>query len=335
MPFNAFNSIAKLPKKTGGVPVVNWVAIGSGNTIVTSADGITWRDSTTKGGISSGATVAYGKDGTGAGLWVATGPGIATSTDGTNWTAVPTASTSGFSSGSEGGIAYGKDNLSVGIWVAGGNGTNKIVTSRFGTADWLPATSGITTCYRLAYNGVDKWVACGDGSVLATSSNGTNWTAVPSAKLGGISLALDVAYGNGLWVAVGSGRIVYSNTNGTDWAAASGISGFSTFRSIAYGNELWVAVGSNYSSNQQRAIIAYSSTGSSWTTVPTGSMGGLYASGDQGSNMFSVTYGNGLWVAGGTYGSRIATSTTGTNWNAVPSNGGITTARSIAYKPPV
>ena len=225
----------------------------------------------------------------------------------------------------------------MGIWVAGGDGTNKIVTSRNGT-DWSPATSagGITTGYRLAYNGVDKWVACGDGSVLATSPDGTNWTAVPSAKLGGISLALDVAYGNGLWVAVGSGgRIVYSNTNGTDWTAVSGISGFSTFRSIAYGGGLWVAVGSNYSNNQVRALIAYSSTGSSWTTVPTGSMGGLYFSGDQSTYIFSVTYGNGLWVAGGTYGSRIATSTTGTSWNAVPSNGGSTTARSIAYKPPV
>jgi len=265
---------------------------------------------------------------------VAIGPGIATSTDGTNWTAVPTGSTSGFSSGSQGGVAYGKDNLSVGIWVAGGNGTNKIVTSRDGT-DWLPATSagGITTGYRLAYNGVNKWVACGDVSVLATSPDGTNWTAVPSAKRGGISFALDVAYGNGLWVAGGEGKIVYSNTNGTDWTAASGISGFSMIRSIAYGNGLWVAVGTIYSSEQQRALIAYSSTGSSWTTVPTGSMGGLYASGAQGSYIFGVTYGNGLWVVGGDYGPKIATSTTGTSWNAVPSNGGITTARSIAYKP--
>ena len=223
----------------------------------------------------------------------------------------------------------------MGIWVAGGEGTNKIVTSRNGT-DWSPATSagGITTGYRLAYNGVDKWVACGDGSVLATSSNGTNWTAVPSAKLGGISYALDVAYGNGFWVAVGLGSIVYSNTNGTDWTAASGISGFTTFRGIAYGNGLWVAVGTHYDGNYQRARIAYSSTGSAWTTVPTGSMGGLYASG-QGSFIYSVTYGNGLWVVGGDYGPKIATSTTVTSWNAVPSNGGITTARSIAYKPPV
>ena len=331
MPFNAFNSIAKLPKKTGGVPIVNWVAVGSGNTIVTSADGITWRDSTTKGGISSGAAVAYGKDGTGAGLWVAVGPGIATSTDGTNWNAVPTASTSGFSSGSQGGIAYGKDNLGVGLWVACGNGTNKIVTSRNGT-DWSPATSngGITTGYRLAYNGVDKWVVCGDGSYLATSSNGTSFAAVPSANGGALGLLLDVAYGNGLWVAVGSGSIVYSS-NGTNWTAASSRAGIYTGRGIAYGNGLWVVVGSDYVSSYQHALIAYSSNGIAWTAVSTG--GGLYQGGNNNTSVYGVTYGNGLWVAGGGYGSIIATSTTGTSWNAALSNGGITTARSIASKP--
>ncbi len=279
----------------------------------------------------------YGKDGAGAGLWVATGPKIATSTDGTNWTAVPTGSTSGFIADYRDALAYGKDNLGVGLWVAGGeNGTNKIVTSRNGT-DWAPATlvGGITTWYSVAYNGVDKWVAGGGGSVIATSSDGTNWYAIPSAQVSTISLVFGVAYGNGLWVAVGQ-DIRYS-PNGTNWTITT-TAKFSRGFSVAYGKDdagagLWVMVGTDNDSNYNHALIAYSSNGSAWTTIPSASLGGLYFSGNNYSNVFSVTYGNGLWVVGGDYGPKIATSTSGKSWNAVPSNGGIRSPYGIASKP--
>jgi hypothetical protein len=48
MPFNAFNSIARLPKKTGGAPIVTWVAGGYGggdnygNTTAYSYNGTSW-----------------------------------------------------------------------------------------------------------------------------------------------------------------------------------------------------------------------------------------------------------------------------------------------------
>ena len=229
----------------------------------------------------------------------------------------------------------------MGIWVAGGEGTNKIVTSRNGT-DWSPATlvGGITTGYSVAYNGVDKWVACGDGSVLATSSDGTNWYAIPSAQVSTIAAMYGVSYGKngagaGLWVAVGQ-DIRYSS-NGTSWTITT-TAKFSTGFSVAYGKDdlgagLWVMVGTDRDGDYNHALIAYSSNGSAWTTVPSASLGGLYQSGNNNSNIFSVTYGNGLWVAGGSYGSIIATSISGKSWNAVPSKGGITSASGIAYKP--
>ena len=50
MPFNSFNSIAKLPKKTGGVPGL-WVAGGNSGVTAKSTDGNNWTAAATKGGI--------------------------------------------------------------------------------------------------------------------------------------------------------------------------------------------------------------------------------------------------------------------------------------------
>ena len=88
MPFNVFNSVARLQKKSGvSESVANWVAVGDGELISKSSDGNTWT-SCSVSGITYGRGVAYGKDETGAGLWVAVGQGglIAKSSDGNTWT---------------------------------------------------------------------------------------------------------------------------------------------------------------------------------------------------------------------------------------------------------
>ena len=228
----------------------------------------------------------------------------------------------------------------MGLWVAGGIRTFKIVTSRNGT-DWAPATlyGGLTTCYSVAYNGVDKWVAVGTGSVIATSSDGTKWYAIPSAQVATIGALYGVAYGKdgagaGLWVAVGQ-DIRYSS-NGTNWTITT-TANFDNAIAVAYGKDnlgsgLWVMVGSE-SGSYSRALIAYSSNGSAWTNVPSASRGGLYNSGNANSTVTGVTYGNGLWVAGGSYGSIIATSISGKSWDAALSKGGSTGAFGIASKP--
>jgi hypothetical protein len=87
--------------------------------------------------------VAYGKDGSGIGRWVATGDGslIAFSADGNNWTAAAT----------KGGIgtygwcvAYGKDEFGTGRWVAGGQ--NGVIAHSPNGNEWTAAASfgGIT-----------------------------------------------------------------------------------------------------------------------------------------------------------------------------------------------
>jgi len=124
MPFNTFNSVARLPKKTGGGISVtaNWVAVGAGGLIAKSSDGNLWSPAGIKGGIATaGAGVAYGKDGTGAGLWVAVGEGglIAKSSDGNLWS---TAGNKGGITTYGIGVAYGKDGTGAGLWVAVGAG---------------------------------------------------------------------------------------------------------------------------------------------------------------------------------------------------------------------
>ena len=55
-----------------------------------------------------------------------------------------------------------------------------------------------------------SWVAVGEGSIIANSTDGNEWNAVPVASRGVFSIGWRVAYGtdgagNGRWVAVGDG----------------------------------------------------------------------------------------------------------------------------------
>ena len=242
-----------------------WVAVGRDGLIAKSTDGNVWTPAATsadgsKGGITILAHgVAYGKDGNGAGLWIAVGDGglIAKSTDGNVWTPAAT-STDGSKGGitsSAYGVAYGKDGTGAGLWVAVGRG-GLIAKSTDGNV-WTPA---------------------------ATSADGSK---------GGITgYGRDVAYGKdgtgpGLWVAVGSGGLIAKSTDGNVWTPAATVSGVSgkggitnQVRGVAYGKDalgagLWVAVG-------QGGIIAYSPDGNVWTPAATstyGNVGGITTQG--------------------------------------------------------
>ena len=294
MPWNALNTIKN--KKPAGGATVNWVAVGEGALIAKSTDGNIWSPAASSGELTNrGVGVAYGTDGTGAGLWVAVGAGslITKSPDGTNW--IPAATVSGVSgkggiTGYGWGVAYGKDGTGAGLWVA-----------------------------------------VGEGGIIAKSTDGTNWT--PAASSGGItSQGRGVAYGkdnlgNGLWVAVGDGEIIAKSTNGNVWTPAAtsadgskgGITGYGF--GVAYGKDgagagLWVAVGNG-------GLIAKSTDGNIWT--PAGNVGGITSQGR------AVAYGNGLWVVVGG-GKSIAKSTDGNIWTPAASTGGVGFANGVAFK---
>jgi len=83
----------------------------------------------------------------------------------------------------------------------------------------------------------------GDDGKIATSTNGTSWTAVTNSPFGTNDIDA-IAYGNNKFFAGSSGKMAYS-TNGTSWTAVS-YNPFGTGGStaIAYGNGKFVA-GSN------------------------------------------------------------------------------------------
>ena len=300
--------------------------------------------------------MAYGKDGNGAGLWVAVGEGelIAKSLDGNVWT--PAATVSGVT-GKGGitnygfGVAYGKDNLGAGLWVAVGGG-GLIAKSTDGNV-WTPAATntdgskgGITGYgYGVAYGkdgtGAGLWVAVGKGGFIAKSTDGNVWT--PAADKGGITdSGRNVAYGKdalgaGLWVVVGEGGIIAKSTDGNVWTPAAGSAtnkgGITDQgRGIAYGKDgtgagLWVATGWG-------GIIAKSTDGNVWT--PAATVSGVSGKGGVIAPALGVAYGKDetgteIWVAVGN-GGTIAKSTNGNVWTPVATKGGITVGYGVAFK---
>jgi hypothetical protein len=274
------------------------VAVGDGaNTIATSTDGITWTGRGSTVITSYGRGVAFGKDTSNNNLWVAVGTGgntIASSTDGITWTGrgrtVITSEAFG--------VAYGN-----GLWVAVGEGGNTIATSTNGINWTGRGKTVITGSARSVAYGNGLWVAVGEGgNNVATSTNGITWT--PSNVMGTNALGTCIAYGNGLWVAGGGGGSskMASSTDGINWTNRGGdgnggvISG--AVNSVAYGNNLWVAFGI---SSGGTPTYATSTDGMAWTH-----RGGLQ------NEVYSVTYSNNLWIAGG--GNSIATSTNGITW---------------------
>ncbi len=275
-----------------------WVAVGEGGYIAKSLDGNVWTPAATvsgvsgKGGVTVPQGVAYGKDGTGAGLWVAVGSSgiIAKSLDGNVWTRAATVSGvlgKGGITDPGIGVAYGKDALGAGLWVAVGNG-GVIAKSTDGNI-WTPAATvsgvtgkgGLTIGRGVAYGkddlGAGLWVAVGQGGIIAKSTDGNVWTPAYTSvvgNVGGLTIGYGVAYGKdalgaGLWVAVGNGGVIAKSTDGNIWTPAAtstygNVGGITTAgRGVAYGKDdlgagLWVAVG-------QGGIIAKSTDGNVWT----------------------------------------------------------------------
>jgi len=137
-------------------------------------------------------------------------------------------------------------------------------------------------------------------------------------------------YGNGRFVAGGMyGKIAWSE-NGIDWTEVdSKFTSKSTdvIYDIAYGNGTFVAVGGETSSDSWTSAykLVYSNTrGTSWTIGTTGISG-------EGS-FGSVTFGNNIFLAGGSKG-LIISSQDGKTWKTVATNifGGTYLVENLAY----
>lgn len=202
--------------------------------------------------------------------------------------------------------------------------------------EWLSIGNGFGTdsILTVAY-GNGLWIMAGESGKLATSKNGFGWAEQDSGF--GTSKINSVAYGNGLWVAVGEGGKVAASRDGVVWAMQNGGFGSSTINGVAHGDGLWVAVGDS-------GKIATSTNGTTWVqrtsspSYPNVNLNAV-AHGDDGwlivgdelmdiisvdngatwaapydhsadgySNLYDVTYSNGIWVACGEYGDLVVKS---------------------------
>jgi hypothetical protein len=240
-----------------------FVAGGEFGKMAYSTDGVNWTATDSKFGDrdNSICAIAYGNN-----KFVAGGENgkIATSTDGVTWTAVNTGSIFDYLyDGSTykvgiGAIAYGNNKF-----VAVGD-EGKIATSTDGVT-WTAVNTGSIFDYvddlfgpskaaiiAIAY-GNGKFVAGGEESKIAVSSDGVSWTAVTTTAFdyhpiySGETISTGfrrIAFGDGKFVA-GHGGTMATSTDGATWTPIPTPTSFNRLWAIAYGNGKFVA-GSDY-----------------------------------------------------------------------------------------
>jgi len=150
-----------------------FVAVGYSGKLATSSDGITWTQQTSSFGATNILSVAWGNN-----IWVAVGESgkVATSSDGITWTQRTSGTGNPLRT-----IAYGN-----GLYIFAGESDFK--TASDPTSTWTSRSSTITSLYgrRSVYYdpNIPIWVAgadTGTSGALASSTNGTTWTARSSS----------------------------------------------------------------------------------------------------------------------------------------------------------
>lgn len=218
-----------------------------------------------------------------------------------------------------------------GQWlVAGNNGT--ILTSPDGIT-WTTCSSGTTAKLTAISYGGGQWIVIGDNGTILTSPDGITWTARNSGTTAYLS---DISYGAGQWIIV-SDIGTLTSPDGINWTAR-GTPGVS----ISYGGGKWGLVYGNQFltstdgitwtlSNLDRSFYDYTKvrySGGRWivfyqygkyTTIISSSdeVNWVYYTFSQpvsGGRIYSVAFGNGLWVGVGAN-QAIVTSSDGINWS--------------------
>lgn len=271
-----------------------WGATELPNVVVTSPDGVVWRDQTLETTLS-GVTFDAGK-------FVAVGNNglVLTSTDGTTWQMSETPTGAHLSA-----VAIsGQVHVAVGQ-----QGT--ILRSTDGLT-WVQSNSGVAGDLRAVVFAKGMFFVVGGnappsfggaaGSVILSSSDGIQWTIHENGSAGPL---YDIAFGNDWLVSVGgyapsgqpsSSRRVVSQ-DGVEWTGKSELFG-DVLQAVAYGDGRFLAAG------QHTTVPQISTNGFDWTpstlslnTQP----------------FHDLEYGASTFVAPGRNG-RVRISADGTNW---------------------
>jgi hypothetical protein len=258
-----------------------FVAVGyNGKMAYSSDNGVTWKAvADSKFGTSSIEAIAFGN-----GKFVAGGDNrkIANSTDGVNWELISDEMINTDA------IAYGNNMFVIG-------GSYCLIMASTDGVNWEESEStpfsfsGYSYIKTIAY-GNGKFVAGSTDSSkdrkMAYSTDGITWEAINQNIFDGYGHDIDaIVYGNGKFVASSIREMAYS-TDGITWKAIDNLG----YVAIAYGGGKFVA--------GFGGTIAYSSDGIKWTEVEDSIFGQGY---DKGS-ISAITFGNGTFVAGSSYG---------------------------------
>lgn len=145
-----------------------------------------------------------------------------------------------------------------------------------------------------------------ESGVILDSRDDDDWYQQSAPSQNGVWA---VCHGEGQWVAVGHAGTVAYSSDGVSWMATAQIPGESWLFDVIYADGQYLAGGING--------IYISEDGKAWRRV------------DKDSNIYGLTYGNGLYVAVG-YGGRVMTSKDGISWEYRETNTSFM-LRSVAY----
>jgi hypothetical protein len=237
----------------------NFVAVGTGGTILTSPDGTNWTlqvsrttNSLANAAYLNGRFVAVGERGT-----------ILTSPNGSDWTFVPSGVTNSLTSSAFGGGAYvvvglqgtvlrspdgvnwaKQPGISTSLYlnsVAFGAGTFVAITS---LGQVIQSWDGFSWNTQSALGGYPNQVTYLNGRFIIldenvwSSTNGLSWTST------WVNPAPDcVTFADGLYIGVGMGGVIQVSANTTNWSWMTAYQSSGDLTGIAFGNNAYVAVG--------------------------------------------------------------------------------------------
>lgn len=253
----------------GAVFGSTFVVVGTGGTMFSTLDGVTWTPVNFV--VASDLNAVF----YGIGRYIAVGAGgvILLSTDAVTWTQASSGTSEHLYAGTSNGIVYVAVGAN-GVYAASGDGQ----TWGLGNAGTTRDLAG------LAY-GNGKWVAVGAGGTIVTSTDTAAWQVAASQTVADLK-AVTYAPAAAMFVAVGAGGTVVTSPDGVTWTARPPVTQ-TTLTGVGFGSQ-FAAVGDN-------GAVFTSADGTAWQAVASGTN----------SDLKTVAFGNYRFVAAGVAGTNL------------------------------